>query len=43
MWGLVICFISGGFIYTWWPYIFVGMIAAAKRISDSKTEEPHAV
>jgi O-antigen ligase len=43
MWGLVICFISGGFIYTWWPYIFVGMIAAAKRISDSKTEAPHAV
>jgi O-antigen ligase len=35
MWGLVICCVSGGFIYTWWPYILVGLIAAAKRISDS--------
>lgn len=39
MWGIVLCFISGGFIYTWWPYIFVGIIAAAKRISNSKVME----
>jgi O-antigen ligase len=43
MWGLIICCISGGYIYTWWPYIFVGMIAAAKRISQSRTEAIHAV
>ena len=43
MWGLVLCCISGGFIYTWWPYILVGLIAAAKRINDSKTESVHAV
>jgi len=43
MWGLIICFMSGGFMYTWWPYILVGLIAAAKRISDSKTESAHAV
>src|SRR5262249_39913906 len=36
MWGLVLCCVSGGFIYTWWPYILVGLIAAAKRISDSE-------
>lgn len=39
MWGLVLCFISGGFVFTWWPYILVGVIAAAKRISTSKTAE----
>jgi O-antigen ligase len=36
MWGLVLCCVSGGFIYTWWPYILVGLIAATKRISDSE-------
>jgi hypothetical protein len=35
MWGLIICCVSGGFVYTWWPYILVGLIAAAKRINDS--------
>src|SRR6516225_5297928 len=44
MWGVVLCFVSGGFIYTWWPYILVGVIAAAKRISDSRmTEAVHGV
>jgi len=43
MWGLVLCCLSGGFLYTWWPYILVGLIAAAKRISDSRTEPTHAV
>jgi O-antigen ligase len=41
MWGLILCCISGGYIYTWWPYILVGLIAAAKRISDSTTEPPN--
>ena len=35
MWGIILCCLSGGFIYTWWPYILVGMIAAGKRISES--------
>jgi putative inorganic carbon (hco3(-)) transporter len=39
MWGVVLCFISGGFIYTWWPYILVGVIAAAKRISEARRME----
>jgi O-antigen ligase len=38
MWGFVMCSLSGGFTYSWWPYIVVGLIAAAKRISDSRTE-----
>lgn len=43
MWGLVLCCMSGGFVYTWWPYILVGLIAAAKRISASTTEPADAV
>ncbi len=37
MWGFVVCSMSGGFVYTWWPYILVGLITAAKRIQDSGT------
>jgi O-antigen ligase len=36
LWGFMAASLSGGFTYSWWPYIFVGAIAAAKRISDSK-------
>ena len=39
MWGLVLCCVSGGFIYTWWPYILVGLIAAAKRIDQTAKAE----
>jgi O-antigen ligase len=38
LWGFMAASLSGGFTYSWWPYIFVGTIAAAKRISDSKAE-----
>jgi putative inorganic carbon (hco3(-)) transporter len=37
MWGFLICSLSGGYVYTWWPYILVGLITATKRISDSNT------
>jgi hypothetical protein len=30
---------SGGFVYTWWPYILVGLITAVKRIEQSKPAE----
>jgi O-antigen ligase len=33
--GFVACSLSGGFTYTWWPYILVGLIVAAKRINDA--------
>jgi O-antigen ligase len=36
LWGFVVCGLSGGFAYSWWPYIVVGLGMAAKRLSDSK-------
>jgi O-antigen ligase len=36
MWGLAVCSMSGGFVYTWWPYILVGLITAVKRIEQLK-------
>jgi len=42
--GFVVCSLSGGFAYTWWPYLLAGMTASAKRISGSMTTEgTHAV
>jgi len=42
--GFVMCSLSGGFTYTWWPYLLAGLTAAAKRIGDSvNTENAHAV
>jgi hypothetical protein len=43
MWGVAICCLTGGFIYTWWPYVLVGLIAAAKRISTMKSQAEPAV
>jgi O-antigen ligase len=37
--GFVVCSLSGGFAYTWWPYLLAGMTASAKRISGSMTTE----
>jgi O-antigen ligase len=39
MWGFVVCGMSGGFVFTWWPYILVGLITATKRIADSLSME----
>jgi O-antigen ligase len=36
LFGFLACSMSGGFSYTWWPYIFVGLITATKHISDSR-------
>jgi putative inorganic carbon (hco3(-)) transporter len=42
--GFVMCSLSGGFTYTWWPYLLAGLTASAKRIGDSmNTENAHAV
>ena len=35
MWGFVVCGMAGGFLYTWWPYILVGLITATRRIVDT--------
>jgi len=39
LWGFVVCSLSGGFTYTWWPYILIGLVVAAARIADSKIAE----
>jgi O-antigen ligase len=39
LWGFMVCSLSGGFSYTWWPYILIGLIAAAKHISASMPAE----
>jgi O-antigen ligase len=42
MWGFVVCSLSGGFIFTWWPYILVGLVTATKRIAESGTADSFA-
>ncbi len=38
IWGLVVCGMSGGYVLTWFPYILLGLAAAARRI-PAATEE----
>jgi hypothetical protein len=41
--GFIVCSLSGGFTYTWWPYLLAGLTVAAKHIGDSvNTENAHA-
>jgi O-antigen ligase len=39
MWVFLVFSTSGGFVYTWWPYILVGLIVALKRIAGSTPGE----
>jgi O-antigen ligase len=39
LWGFILCSLSGGFTYTWWPYIIIGLIVAAVHIANSNTLE----
>jgi O-antigen ligase len=39
MWVFLVFSTSGGFVYTWWPYILVGLIVALKRIAGSTPAE----
>jgi len=32
VWGFVVCGLSGGYVLTWFPYILLGMVAAARQI-----------
>lgn len=36
LWGFVVCGLSGGYVLTWFPYILIGLVSAARRI---ETEE----
>ncbi len=35
LWGFVICGMSGGFSYSWWPYILAGLVAAARHVNSA--------
>ena len=39
LWGCVVCALSGGFTYTWWPYILMGLVVAMKHISATLPPE----
>jgi O-antigen ligase len=34
LWGFVVCGMSGGYIVTWFPYICLGLAAAAVRVAE---------
>jgi len=36
MWGLVACGMSGGYVLTWFPYLLLGLVAAARRLPASE-------
>lgn len=36
MWGFVACGISGGFAWSWFPYLLTGMIVAARQIAHAE-------
>jgi O-antigen ligase len=42
LWGVVVCSLSGGFTYGWWPYIFIGLIVATKHIASQRSEGANA-
>jgi O-antigen ligase len=39
LWGFIVCGMSGGYSYTWWPFILIGLIVAMRHIADSKAME----
>ena len=43
MWGFVMCSMSGGFVFTWWPYILAGLITATLRISKTVEESREGI
>jgi len=42
LWVVVVCSLSGGFIYTWSPYLLFALIVAAKHITQSNALETQA-
>jgi putative inorganic carbon (HCO3(-)) transporter len=39
LWGLVACGMSGGYVLTWFPYLLMGLTAAAYRMTVEPVEE----
>jgi putative inorganic carbon (hco3(-)) transporter len=38
-WGFLVCSLSGGFSYTWWPYILMALIVTTRHMSASTIPE----
>jgi O-antigen ligase len=38
LWGFAVCGLSGGFAYSWFPYLLIGLIAAARQNIISKEQ-----
>ena len=38
--GRAICGLSGGFVVSWFPYVLIGLVSAAARISARSFEAP---
>jgi O-antigen ligase len=36
LWGFVICGMSGGYVLTWFPYLLLGLLAAARRVGETE-------
>ncbi|HYR41496.1 MAG TPA: O-antigen ligase family protein [Terriglobia bacterium] len=39
LWGFIVCSLSGGFSYSWWPYILIALTIATKHMSASHAPE----
>jgi hypothetical protein len=35
LWGYVVCSLSGGYTWTWFPYLLAGVVAALTHIGNS--------
>lgn len=40
LWGFVICGLSAGNVMSWFPYILIGLIAAAGQIAECRRSKP---
>jgi O-antigen ligase len=43
LWGFIVCGLSGGFSYTWFPYLIVPLIVAARRITENNEQHPDVI
>jgi putative inorganic carbon (hco3(-)) transporter len=39
LWGFLVCSLSGGFSWRWWPYVVIALIMATKHMSASHTSD----
>jgi putative inorganic carbon (hco3(-)) transporter len=39
LWGFLVCSLSGGFSWSWWPYVVIALIMATKHMSASHTSD----